>query len=183
MASEVVLSIEDLLLSVAGGDRQAFRPLYEATRERLYGICWNMLRNREWANDVFQEVFIKIWEKSALYDPAKGEAMSWMVTLARRCVLDAMRREGAPTVALDDIDPDSAVLAIVPLSTAAGSGGDLRRCLDRLQPEQARSIILAFAYGLTHEELAREMARPLGTVKSWVRRGLVDLKDCLAHEA
>jgi RNA polymerase sigma-70 factor, ECF subfamily len=182
MASEVVLSIEDLLLSVAGGDRGAFRRLYEATREKLYGICWGMLRDRERANDVFQEVFLKIWEKAARYDPAKGEAMSWMVTLARRCVLDAMRREGAPMVALDDIDPDSAALAIAPQSAAAGSGRDLRRCLDRLQPEQAKSIILAYAYGLTHEELAREMAKPLGTVKSWVRRGLAELKDCLAHE-
>ena len=182
MTSEVVLSIEDLLLSVASGDLQAFRRLYEATNEKLYGICLSMLRDRERANDVSQEVFLKIWQKAALYDPGKGEAMSWVVTLARRCVLDEVRRKGAPTVALDDIDPDSAVLAIAPLF-AAGSGRDLRRCLDRMQPEQARLIVLAFVYGLTHDELARKMARPLGTVKSWVRRGLADLKDCLAHEA
>jgi len=183
MASEIVLSMEDLLLSVAGGDLQAFRRLYEATNEKLYGICLSMLRDRERANDVSQEVFLKLWEKAVLYDPGTGEAMSWMVTLARRCVLDEVRRKGAPTVALDEIDPDSAVLAIAPLSAAAGSGRDLRRCLDRMRPEQARSIILAFVYGLTHDELARKMARPLGTVKSWVRRGLADLKDCLAHEA
>jgi RNA polymerase sigma-70 factor, ECF subfamily len=182
MASEVVLSIESLLLSVAGGDRQAFRRLYEATKDKLYGVCLSMLRDRERANDVSQEVFIKIWEKAALYDPAKGDAVSWMVTLARRCVLDEVRRKGAPAVALDEIDPDSAVLTIAPLFAAAESGRDLRRCLDRLQPEQARSIILAFVYGLTHEELARKMGKPLGTVKSWVRRGLADLKDCLAHE-
>jgi len=182
MASEVVLSIESLLLSVAGGDRQAFRGLYEATKEKLYGVCLSMLRDRERANDVSQEVFLKIWEKAAWYDPAKGDAVSWMVTVARRCVLDEVRRMGAPTVALDDINPDSAALAIAPLFATIGSGGDLRRCLDRLHPEEARSIILAFVYGLTHEELARKMGKPLGTVKSWVRRGLADLKDCLAHE-
>jgi len=181
MASEGVLSMEDLLSLVASGDLRAFRRLYEATEEKLYGVCLSMLRDRERANDVSQEVFLKIWEKAALYDPAKGEAVSWMVTLARRCVLDAMRRQGAPAVALDDIDPDSAVFATAALSPT-GPRRDLERCLERLPPDQARSIILAFVYGLTHEELARTMAKPLGTVKSWVRRGLADLKDCLTHE-
>jgi len=183
MDSQRVLSVEDLLLSVAGGDRRAFRCLYDATKAKLYGICLSMLRDRERANDMLQEVFVKIWEKAALYDPAQGEAMSWLVTLARRCVLDQVRRKGASLVALDDIDPDSSVLAIAPLSAAAASGCDIRRCLDRLEPEQATSIVLAFVYGLTHVELAHKMAKPLGTVKSWVRRGLANLKDCLADEA
>jgi RNA polymerase sigma-70 factor (ECF subfamily) len=109
--------------------------------------------------------------------------MAWMVTIARHCALDRMRRGGASTVALDDIDPDSAALAVAPLAAAGAAGRELKRCLDRLEPDQATSIVLAFVYGLTHAELARKMAKPLGTVKSWVRRGLAELRDCLSHDA
>lgn len=166
-------------MSVARGDRQAFRRIYEASQAKIYGICMGMLRDRERANDAFQEAFVKIWERAAQFDPAKGAAMAWMVTIARRCVLDRLRRQGAPTMALDDIDPESASLAIAP-AASVGSGRNLQRCLGRLEPEQAQSIVLAFVYGLTHAELAHRMGKPLGTVKSWVRRGLIELKDCMS---
>ena len=79
-------------MAVARGDRQAFHRLYEASQAKLYGICMGMLRDRERANDAFQEAFVKIWERAAQYDPAKGAAMAWMVTITRHCVLDRLRR-------------------------------------------------------------------------------------------
>ena len=179
MATAPIASASDLLSAVGRGDRKAFRDLYDLTRAKIYGVCIAMLRRRETADEAFQEVFIRIWEKADRYDAAKGDALAWMTAVARRSILDRMRRQNIVGIALDEVDPAAAELAVSSLASASGAGLDLKRCLDQLNREQSRAIVLAYLYGLTHEELASKLARPLGTVKSWVRRGLADLKECM----
>ena len=111
-----VESAGDLLSAVGRGDRRAFRSLYDLTRAKIYGVCIAMLRQRESADEAFQEAFVRIWEKADLYDAAKGDALAWMTAVARRCVLDRMRRQTIVGIALDEIDPGAAELAIAPLA-------------------------------------------------------------------
>ena len=181
MGVETEISADALLASVGRGDRQAFRRLYYTTSPKLYGICLGMLREREHADEAFQDAFVRIWERAAQYDPKKGAAIVWMATVTRRCVIDRMRFRVTSTLSLDDIDPDGALLAAAPLASAGGANRDLKRCLERLKQDQAKTILLVFVYGLTHEELATTMSRSLGTVKSWIRRGLADLKNCMSE--
>jgi RNA polymerase sigma-70 factor, ECF subfamily len=176
MQTPVPDEIELLLNATAAGDRVAFAELYRRAGPKLFGITRRLMRRRELAEDVLQEAFVRIWQKAYLFDPGRGAAMAWLVTLVRRCALDSLRQrrgQGIETVAIED-----AAAEFVAVSLAPGSR-DLERCLGELQIAQKRAILLAYVYGLTHDELAQRLAAPLGTVKSWIRRGLLDLKECL----
>lgn len=167
-----------LLIRAAGGDRAAFKRLYDLYQATVFAICVNILRDQDRASDTFQDAFVKIWANASRYDPSKGDAIAWMVTLTRRCALDHVRRLARqPVVNSDEIE---ATLASSDLPDANVSTAALRTCLKTLDPHHRRAIVLAFTYGLTHRELATKLARPLGTVKSWLRRGMGHLKQCLA---
>jgi RNA polymerase sigma-70 factor (ECF subfamily) len=172
-------SLADELGRVARGDRQAFARLYEATAPRLFGTCLRMFGDRGAAEEALQDGFVRIWEKAQLYDPAKGEAFAWIVTLVRRCAIDRLRKVARPTVSLDELDPDGRYLAIDTGGPAAGVAIDLKNCLEKLGDAHRKAVLLTYYYGLTNEELSDVLKSPLGTVKSWVRRGLVQLKLCL----
>jgi len=166
------------LLAASGqGDRRAFQQVYQLSSPRLYGIALRMLRQREQAEEVLQEAFVAIWRKASHYQPERGEPLAWMASIVRNRAIDRLRAEKrAPnTVAtLDDI-PEARLA-----EDLSGLGDDgLAGCLEQLKADQRGAIILAYYHGLTHEELAAHFDAPLGTVKSWVRRGLIRLKDCL----
>ncbi len=170
---------EDLLVAVAGGNRESFRQLYDATSPTLFPICLRMLRDREAAKEAFQDAFFRIWQKAYLYDPAKGSALAWMVTVTRRCVLDRLAQSRGDMVSFDEIDETLIAEASARLGTASIEGVGLKRCLDQLDEKHSRAILMAYVYGLTHEELAAKLNVPLGTAKSWVTRGLARLQDCM----
>lgn len=180
MSLPAPVTINDMLQRIAQGDRAAFRVLYAKAGPKLYAICLRMLRARDQADDVFQEAFVKVWERSWQFDPAKGDGMAWLATVTRHCVLDRMRRTPK-----NHVDMDDAVIREVDIATAAEMPADLadarglRHCLDGLREDHRNAVVLAYVNGLTHEELALRLGRPLGTIKSWVKRGLEQLKDCM----
>ena len=173
------VSIDDMLVLAAAGDRAAFRALYAKAGPKLYAICLRMMRTRDQADDVFQEAFVKVWERSWQFDPEKGEAMAWLATVTRHCALDRLRRTPKNHIGIDgaataEIDADWA--SFQPDHMAARG---LHHCLGQLRDEHRHAVVLAYVHGFTHEELAERMEKPLGTIKSWVKRGLEQLKDCM----
>ena len=171
------VNLVPLLAAVSRGDQQAFRHLYDNSADRLMGVCVRVLRDRSLAEEAVQEAFIRIWHNAGEYHEGRGTALAWMLTIARYQSIDLLRRRPAQTVDLGELE-DSLEGAV----TAEGlDHSALDTCLDQLNSQQRSSILLSFYYGLTHEELARNLDSPLGTVKSWLRRGLGFLKRCLSE--
>lgn len=171
----------DLLRRVAASDRVAFAELYDRTAPQLFGVALRILRQKERAEDVLQECFVAIWQRAGDYDPAKGAAMTWLMTILRHRAIDAVRRGARQPERL--AEPVEALLALAAgPADSADRGSDLRalqRCLGELGTPQRNAMLMVYAYGLTQEELAARIATPLGTVKSWIRRSLERLKKCL----
>ncbi|MDI1262353.1 MAG: sigma-70 family RNA polymerase sigma factor [bacterium] len=171
-----------MLRSVAKGDRTAFRLLYEQAGPVLFGICARMLRDRAAAEDAFQEAMLRVWQKSHLYDSAKGSAVTWMVTVTRRVVLDRLPARPARLVSLTD---DSVAALVEALSSPSARdpalAPDLRRCLGLLEQNYRTSVLLAYYYGLSYEELAAHCAVPIGTIKTWIHRAVEKLQSCLSQ--
>ena len=170
-----------VLRSVAKGDRAAFRLLYERAGPTLFGICSRILRERSAAEDAFQEAMLRIWQKSYLYDPARGGAMNWMVTVVRRVALDRLPVRRAVPVSLTD---ESVAVLVEALSNQARDPGlapDLRRCLGLLEQNYRQSVLLAYYYGLSYEELAEHSSVPVGTIKTWIHRAVEKLQLCLSQ--
>lgn len=172
-----------LLSRCALGDQQAFSSLYQASSAKLFGVAVRITRRRDWAEEVLQESFVKIWHHAGNYDASKSAPMTWMTAIVRNRALDWLRRP-REVQASDEVE---AFLANVPdegpgpeqLAVLAAQAEKLHECMEQLGADQRRSITLAFFHGLSHGELADKMGKPLGTVKTWVRRGLDRLKQCL----
>lgn len=182
-----VQQLTRLLHATAAGDQRAFAELYRATSAHLYGVLVRMLRRRDWAEEALQDCFIKIWQKAETYDGDKGAPLTWLLTVARYRALDLLRMK-RPEVEMpeeDDAHPlppmSLADDSQDPMARADESQGiaRMRGCLQVLAPEQRDAVMLAYYEGYTHQELAQRLNSPLGTVKSWVRRGLARLRECL----
>lgn len=171
--------LEQLLRRTARRDRAAFAALYAQTAAKLFGIALRIMGQREQAEEVLQESFVAVWQRAGDFDPARGSAMGWLVTIVRHCAIDQLRRGSARPESRSA--PEEALLALVsPDSTDSRAElGALQRCLDELDEAPRRAVLLAYCYGLTREELAARLAVPVGTVKSWLRRSLERLKRCL----
>lgn len=174
-------SLLQLLLSQAArGDRRAFRRLYEATSAKLFGIIIRICRDRGLAEDVLQETYVKIWRSAATYDPVQARPISWMAAIARNSAIDQIRRKAEPRPAADEAELQAMLNAAGP-----DSGPDLadletmRRCLAALESQHRRCVLLAYYEGFSREELAVELDRPVGTIKTWLHRGLASLKACM----
>ena len=167
----------DLLLEVlratALGDQIAFAELYSITSAKLYAIATRMLGS-DAAGDALQEAYVRIWTQAAQYDLEKGQPIHWMSGIVRHICIDMLRR-GATRPALGlDLREIAAVVPPHDIITV-----DIYRCLKRLDATQSKAILMAFYFGLSHAELAKTFAVPLGTMKSTIRRGLAKLKECL----
>jgi RNA polymerase sigma-70 factor (ECF subfamily) len=174
--------IARLLAACARQDRQAFQSLYERTAPRLLACLMRILRNRAQAEDALQDVFVQIWNRARQFEAGRGSSWAWLIAIARYRAIDLRRRESRhaadDSARLDEVadesEPQDAVMALGERATRA-----LANCLDALQPRQRECIVLAYQGGLTHAEVASEVGEPLGSVKSWIRRGLAALKRCL----
>lgn len=172
----------DLLAAVATRDRAALAELYAATAPQLLGVILRLVRRRDLAEEVLHDAYLRVWERASTFAPERGSAMGWLVSVSRHAALDTVRRRRRE-VPLDDMpghaereDPDPTPFQQM---LRGAEGHALARCLEELEAEQRTCILLAFQDGLTHEQMAARLAKPLGTVKSWVRRGLLRLRRCL----
>jgi RNA polymerase sigma-70 factor (ECF subfamily) len=167
------------LMAVAGGDREALAILYGQTSSRLLGVLVRLLRRREVAEEVLHDVYLRVWERARHFDIARGSPMGWLTVMARNAALDHLRRHRREVVgveALEDVGEDAAT---PDLGAASATRRLLQACLDRLEPEPRRCVVLAYQAGLSYDQLAASLGRPVGTVKSWVRRSLMRLRQCL----
>ena len=169
------------LRGVAAGSQPALAEVYQKTSAKLFGICIRILGERSEAEDALQDIYINVWRKAGSFDPAKASPITWLATLARNRSIDRKRSQGsrpaAPVEEAAEI-PDTAPSALDQLETAE-EGGRIASCLGELEDRQNRAIRAAFYEGLSYPDLAQSWSVPLGTVKSWIRRGLLRLKDCL----
>jgi RNA polymerase sigma-70 factor, ECF subfamily len=170
------------LVRVAAGDRAALRMVYQDTSAKLFGVVLRILNDRSEAEDVLQDVYVTVWRKAATFDPARASPITWMVAIARNRAIDRLRattmsRRMEPLDAADAVaDPAPAAVERVEL---AQQHRRLAGCLEELEARQSKAIRAAFLDGSTYEELAARMSVPLGTMKSWIRRGLLKLRACL----
>jgi RNA polymerase sigma-70 factor, ECF subfamily len=179
------LSRQDLVEALertAQGDRLAFKRVYAATSSKLFGIVVRILGRRELAEEVLQEVYIRVWQRAAEYDPSAGSPITWLVSIARNRALDEAKRK-----TMRSLDELSKVEQIPsdddPLADYERKEERLRvqACLDRLDAEKSEIVRLAYYYGMTREEIAARVNQPVSTVKTWLRRTLAQLKDCLSR--
>lgn len=170
----------DLLAAVAGGDRSALATLYARTSAKLYGICLRLLGSEQDAQDVLHDAYLTVWRNASRFDPAKASAITWLAVLTRNKAIDRLRQRRAPTEQVEAAAelPDEGPSAI-DLIERDQDRGRLTSCLEQLD-DRARTLIRsAFFTGSTYPELADREGVPLGTMKSWIRRGLANLRGCL----
>lgn len=178
-------SLADLLARCALRDRRAFEALYQQTSPALYGLLLRLTRDRELAADLLQESFVRVWQRAGDYRPQLGQPITWMGSIVRHLAIDRLRRsEHRRRAELGD--DDWALVADAgpgPEERLRAEQGDtvLARCLETLDAEPRRAVLLAYFEGLTHDAIAQYLDRPLGTVKAWVRRSLQRLKTCLGE--
>ncbi len=180
----------ELLGRVAQQDRQAFRDLYDKTAPKLLGLAMRVVRNSEHAQDVVQDAYVQIWRIAADYEVALSPPLTWLGLIVRSRSLDFLRRRASERVDIHQ-DVDGFITDTVaqdspgPLDLAQSSeqAWALHQCLERLELKQREVVSLAYLRDLSHSELATQLDLPLGTVKTWIRRGIDQLRGCMARFA
>jgi len=178
--------LADLLARTALADQAAFAELYRRTSPHLYAVAVRILREPAAAEEVLQEAFVSIWHHAGRYAAELSQPQTWLASIVRNRCLDRLRRRDLDWVSLTRDDDEETEIELpaegsspVDLLIAGAEAASVRDCVQALEGGQKQAIALAFFQGLTHAELARALREPLGTVKSWVRRGLARLRQCL----
>jgi RNA polymerase sigma-70 factor (ECF subfamily) len=173
-------TLNQTLLRVRLGDQKAFAELYRLTSSKVFGVIVRMLHDRSEAEDVLQEVYATAWRRSGSFDPSRGGALTWLMTLGRNRAIDRLRKhredqlDDEHVVQIMDDEPSPAMMA-----ERSQERRRLESCLEALGPQQHNAVREAFFTGLSYSELAEKLSVPLGTMKSWIRRSLMQLKACL----
>ncbi|WP_241014859.1 sigma-70 family RNA polymerase sigma factor [Burkholderia sp. Ac-20379] len=172
--------LNQALQRVAQGDQPAFEALYRLSASRIFAVIVRMVHDRSEAEDLLQDVYTTAWRRADSFDPARGSAMTWLLTLARNRCIDRLRQHRESPLddeqadAIEDDSPTPAELA-----ESSEARRRLEQCLQALEAQQRGAIREAFFTGATYAELAERLRVPLGTMKSWIRRSLLQLKLCL----
>lgn len=174
-----------LIAAVARGDAQALKALYDLTAPKLFGVVLRILRDRGTAEDVVQDVYLRVWQNAGSFDPESGRPVTWLCTIARNRAIDVVRRKGEVQGPVTEGGEDWVERLADPHdSEGAILGRDaLRACLGRLDAPQRDCIVLAYCEGHSREELALRFDRPVSTIKTWLHRGLSTLRGCLEGAA
>lgn len=180
----------DLLDQVGTGSHQALKRLYELTSGRLYGLALRVVREPQWAEDALQDTFLNIWRSAKDYRASLSPPMAWLGLMVRSRALDVLRRQNAEGLKLtQELDEDlqdtleSDMADPMQLNLASQQAQALHACLTRLENKQREVVSLAYLRDLSHAELAAQLKLPLGTVKTWIRRGLDQLRVCMSQFA
>lgn len=170
-----------MIFRVAKADRSAFASLYRATAPKLLGVVLRILNNRAWADEVIQDVYLKIWQKAGQFDAQKSSPITWMVSIARNNAIDELRKHPVGRTTNDnELDQ---IAGQQP--TAQDQAEDqqtvnqLNHCIDQLEKERQDMVRLAYLNGWSRDDLASQFGQPINTVKTWLRRALQDIKGCL----
>ena len=174
----------EALVATGAEDRAAFSTLYNLTSAKLFGVCLRICGERQAAEDVLSEVYLTVWRRAGAYEPGRASPISWLATIARNRAIDWRRSSGRKVAITLDEAPEVADPEPSAEQRMVTNDEDqrLHLCLDQLEDKQRGAIRTAFFDGLTYAELAEREGVPLGTMKSWVRRGLMRLKDCLRDD-
>jgi RNA polymerase sigma-70 factor (ECF subfamily) len=173
-----------LIAATAVEDQAAFAALYDLTRRKLFGVALTVLRRRDLAEDVLQEAYIRVWRNAARFDPARGTAITWMATIVRNLAIDVKRSPAA--VATDDT-----ALMVIPFNgrsaldevEATDDARRLRDALQTLDPMKRKLVVAAYIQGQSREQLAERFGAPVNTIKTWLRRAVLDMRAALEAEA
>lgn len=173
--------LSDLMARVAAQDRDAFAALYTATSAKLYGIVLRILQRREVADEILQEVYVRIWQRAGEFDRMRASPITWMATIARNLALDEVRRKRPLAIeetpeALAVADPARSASDMVEISE---DWRRLEKCLGELDVHRQAIVRLAYLDGWSRDELAQKFGHPVATIKTWLHRSLKQLKDCL----
>lgn len=173
--------LKNLLSRVAAHDRAAFSALYDASAPKLFAVALRILKDRELAEDMVQDAYIKIWNRAGDFNPDIAMPITWMAAIVRNRSLDELRRKGRRTFvgdgALETIESDDEpALALLERQDDVDK---LRTCLEELETEKKQIVCLAYLDGMSREDLALKFAKPEGTIKTWLRRSLMQLRGCL----
>jgi RNA polymerase sigma-70 factor (ECF subfamily) len=170
-----------LLAAVAKGDQAAFDKLYAATRAKLYGVVLRILRRTDLADEVIQETYVKVWSSAGQFNPALASPITWMVAIARNRAIDTLRKKS--DLSLEDMPEAMEVAADTPDPLAAREfSEELKRllgCIGRLEGERRKLVLLAYYDGFSREQLAQQLGKPVNTIKTWLRRSLLEIRECL----
>jgi RNA polymerase sigma factor (sigma-70 family) len=173
--------LTEALVRTGAEDRDAFRLVYDLTAAKLFGICLRICGEPQAAEDVLHEVYLLVWRRAGAFEPGRSSPITWLATIARNRAIDWRRSQASRVTSRLEDAPDLADPA--PLASdrleADGESARLHGCLGALEERQRSAIRTAFFDGLTYAELAERQGVPLGTCKSWIRRGLLALKQCL----
>jgi RNA polymerase sigma-70 factor, ECF subfamily len=175
-------SVAILITLVAQADRAAFRELYHATSDALFGVLNRILRNRSDAEEGLQEVFARVWVRAKGFDAARGAGMTWLITIARNYAIDQRRLRRVTEQ--DDVEVDMLADPHPGADVYFSAQSEARRiilCMDRLEPAHAAAVKAAYLNGMSYHELAHSYAVPLNTMRTWLRRSLQKLRDCMAE--
>src|ERR1700753_898670 len=170
-----------VIAAVAKGDEAAFERLYGATRAKLYGVVLRILRRQDLAEEIIQETYIKVWNSADQFDPAQSSPITWMAAIARNRAIDLVRRKTELSI---EEEPDAMEVASDspdPLARREMSE-ELKRlleCVGRLEQDRQKLVLLAYYNGWTREQLAEKFEAPVNTIKTWLRRSMMDIRACL----
>lgn len=168
--------ISAAIVRCAAGDKSALRLIYDLEAPRMVGVAIRILRRRDLAEEATHDAFMRIWRSARSYDPSRGSARAWVYTIVRNQALTILRDErrfGPEEPADSELPQPDQALQRLPESSA------LRQCLQQLETDRRNAIVLAYVHGFSHGELAGRLGMPLGTIKSWIRRGLASLQECM----
>lgn len=175
----VFVDLKDALAGCAGGDKAALRMIYDSECAAMIGVAARILKRRELAEEVVQEAFVKIWHNAHRYDSSLGPAKAWIYAIVRNQAINTLR-SGRREDLVDEVpeDADSVVEAYA-AAERLPDGQALRRCLEGLETRRRTSLLMAYVDGFSHGEIAGRLGLPLGTVKAWIRRSLLALRECM----
>lgn len=177
MADDMLI---DLIARVALKDRRAFHALYGKTSAKLFGVCLRILRDRSEAEEALQEIYVKIWQRAGRFGPDHSAAMPWLYAIARNHAIDVLRARRPVSEDIDeaydlaDAAPDPEHVAVL-----SGEGRRIEACMEELDAERAKAVRSAYVEGLSYQELAERHDVPLNTMRTWLRRSLMRLRECL----
>jgi RNA polymerase sigma-70 factor, ECF subfamily len=170
-----------LIAAVAKGDEDAFERLYRVTRAKLFGVVLRILRRQDLAEEVLQETYVKIWNMAGQFNPGRSSPITWMTCIARNRAIDIARKRGELSIEEEPSAMEAAAESTDPLARRDMTD-ELKRlleCVGRLEPDRQRLVLLAYYNGWSREQLATMFETPVDTVKTWLRRSMTDIRECL----